>query len=59
MINYEKYENATPKELIYALTLTEKRVGKLEKQIKENKEFFKFLQSKLKKSFSIKNKTKK
>lgn len=54
MLDYAKYENATPKELVYALSLTEKRVEKLEGQIKENKEFFKFLQTKLKKSFSIK-----
>lgn len=54
MINYTKYENATPKELIYALTLAEKKAEKLNNELKENKELFKFLQNKLKKSFSIK-----
>ena len=54
MINYDKYENATPKELVYALGMVEKKAEKLANQVRENKELFKFLQNKLKKSFSIK-----
>ncbi|HDZ4989639.1 TPA: hypothetical protein RTG10_001857, partial [Campylobacter jejuni] len=46
------------KQLIHALTLTEKRAEKLNSQLKENNELFKFLQKKLKNSFSTK-KTKK
>ncbi|MHA48278.1 hypothetical protein EBM97_08390, partial [Campylobacter jejuni] len=53
-----KYENATEKQLIHALTLAEKRAEKLNSQLKENNELFKFLQKKLKNSFSTK-KTKK
>ncbi|EAH7992303.1 hypothetical protein EQG86_09295, partial [Campylobacter jejuni] len=53
-----KYENASKKQLIHALTLAEKRAEKLNSQLKENNEFFKFLQKKLKKSFNAK-KTKK
>ncbi|EAI9098039.1 TPA: hypothetical protein SBX69_001904, partial [Campylobacter coli] len=53
-----KYENASEKQLIHALTLAEKRAEKLNSQLKENNEFFKFLQKKLKKSFNAK-KTKK
>ncbi|EAK4501022.1 hypothetical protein CXK05_09365, partial [Campylobacter coli] len=52
------YENASEKQLIHALTLAEKRAEKLNSQLKENNEFFKFLQKKLKKSFNAK-KTKK
>ncbi|EAK3977824.1 hypothetical protein CXK00_09260, partial [Campylobacter coli] len=55
---YSKYENASEKQLIHALTLAEKRAEKLNSQLKENNEFFKFLQKKLKKSFNAK-KTKK
>lgn len=44
MIDYSKYENATPKQLIHALTLAEKRAEKLALQTKENEELFKFLQ---------------
>ncbi|EGS6058569.1 hypothetical protein I9E49_001887, partial [Campylobacter jejuni] len=51
-------ENASKKQLIHALTLAEKRAEKLNSQLKENNEFFKFLQKKLKKSFNAK-KTKK
>lgn len=58
MFDYSKYENATPKQIIHALTLAEKRAEKLNSQLKENKEFFKFLQKKLKNSFSTR-KTKK
>lgn len=54
MIDYSKYENATPKQLIHALTLAEKRAEKLALQTKENEELFKFLQKKLKNSFSTK-----
>ncbi|EAJ0842191.1 hypothetical protein CNT19_08435, partial [Campylobacter coli] len=56
--DYSKYENASEKQLIHALTLAEKRAEKLNSQLKENNEFFKFLQKKLKKSFNAK-KTKK
>ncbi|EAJ2532820.1 hypothetical protein CXK06_09320, partial [Campylobacter coli] len=49
---------ASEKQLIHALTLAEKRAEKLNSQLKENNEFFKFLQKKLKKSFNAK-KTKK
>lgn len=58
MFDYSKYENATPKQIMHALTLAEKRAEKLNLQLKENNEFFKFLQKKLKKSFNTK-KTKK
>ncbi|EAK0374007.1 hypothetical protein YO71_08615 [Campylobacter jejuni] len=58
MFDYSKYENATEKQLIHALTLAEKRAEKLNSQLKENNELFKFLQKKLKNSFSTK-KTKK
>ena len=54
MIDYSKYENATPKQIIHALTLAEKRAEKLNLQVKENDAFFNFLQKKLKKSFSAK-----
>lgn len=54
MYDYSKYENATPKQIIHALTLAEKRAEKLNSQLKENNEFFKFLQKKLKNSFSTK-----
>jgi len=50
MYDYSKYENATPKQLAYALSLAEKRAEKLNLQLKENEEFFKFLQKKLKNS---------
>ncbi|MBF7068202.1 hypothetical protein IY884_00020, partial [Campylobacter volucris] len=52
MYDYSKYENATPKQLVYALSLAEKRAEKLNLQLKENEELFKFLQKKLKNSFS-------
>ena len=58
MFDYSKYENASEKQLIHALTLAEKRAEKLNSQLNENNEFFKFLQKKLKKSFNAK-KTKK
>ncbi|MCV3397634.1 hypothetical protein [Campylobacter sp. RKI_CA19_01116] len=54
MYDYSKYENATPKQLVYALSLAEKRAEKLNLQLKENEELFKFLQKKLKSSFSTK-----
>ncbi|EAH6134425.1 hypothetical protein GTI52_08590 [Campylobacter jejuni] len=54
MFDYSKYENASEKQLIHALTLAEKRAEKLNSQLKENNEFFKFLQKKLKNSFSTK-----
>ncbi|XAK35080.1 hypothetical protein AAID95_04695 [Campylobacter coli] len=46
MFNYTKYENATQKELIYALSLVEKKAKKLALETKENKEALKFLQKK-------------
>ncbi len=52
MYDYSKYENATPKQIIHALTLVERGAEKLNLQLKENNEFFKFLQKKLKNSFS-------
>ncbi|MCW1354659.1 LETM1 domain-containing protein [Campylobacter jejuni] len=58
MFDYSKYENATEKQLIHALTLAGKRAEKLNSQLKENNELFKFLQKKLNNSFST-NKTKK
>lgn len=58
MFDYSKYENATQKQLVYALSLVEKRAEKLALQTKENNELFKFLNQKLRNSFSIK-KTKK
>ncbi|PKT77616.1 hypothetical protein [Helicobacter winghamensis] len=54
MFDYAKYENASSKELFNALTLVEKRTQKLTLQLKENKEAFKFLKMKLKKSLSNK-----
>lgn len=54
MYDYSKYENATPKQLAYALSLAEKRAEKLNLQLKENEEFFKFLQKKLKNSINAK-----
>lgn len=51
MFDYSKYENATEKQLIHALTLAEKRAEKLNSQLKENNELFKFLQKKVKKFF--------
>ncbi|MPB53501.1 hypothetical protein YO62_002125 [Campylobacter jejuni] len=54
MYDYSKYENATPKQLGYELSLAEKRAEKLNLQLKENEELFKFLQKKLKNSFSTK-----
>ncbi|EEQ64060.1 LETM1 domain-containing protein [Helicobacter pullorum] len=58
MFDYAKYENATQKEIIHALNLTQRKSEKLNQQLKENREIFKFLQKKLKESFSSK-KTKK
>ncbi|MCW1360233.1 hypothetical protein [Campylobacter sp. CCS1377] len=49
----KRFENATQKEIIHALALTERKAEKLALQTKENKERFKFLQSKLKSSFSL------
>lgn len=54
MFDYSKYENATQKQLVYALSLVEKRAEKLALQTKENNELFKFLNQKLRNSFSIK-----
>ncbi len=51
-----KYENASRKKLIYALSLTEKRAEKLAKQTEENNKAFKFLSSQLKKSLKTKRK---
>lgn len=56
MYDYSKYENATPKQLINALSLVEKRAKKLELQTKENNELFKFLNEKLKNSLNVKKK---
>lgn len=58
MFDYAKYENATQKEIIHALNLTQRKSEKLNQQLKENREIFKFLQKKLKESFNSK-KTKK
>ena len=58
MFDYAKYENATQKEIIHALNLTQRKSEKLNQQLKENREIYKFLQKKLKESFSSK-KTKK
>lgn len=58
MFDYSKYENATPKQLLHALTLSQKKAERLKQQLKENKEIFKFLQKQLKNSFNTK-KTKK
>lgn len=58
MFDYAKYENATQKEIIHALNLTQRKSEKLNQQLKENRGIFKFLQKKLKESFSSK-KTKK
>ena len=44
MFDYSKYENATPKQIVNALILAEKRAKKLVLQTKENEAFFKFLQ---------------
>ncbi|EPF0826725.1 hypothetical protein ACSQDT_000743 [Campylobacter upsaliensis] len=52
MYNYAKYENATRKDIIKALNLAEKKEKKLQEQLKENKEFFKFLQKKFNESFN-------
>lgn len=54
MYNYAKYENATRKDIIKALNLAEKKEKKLHEQLKENKEFFKFLQKKFNESFNTK-----
>ncbi|EAJ1622821.1 hypothetical protein VW212_001687 [Campylobacter upsaliensis] len=54
MYNYAKYENATRKEIIKALNLAEKKEKKLHEQLKENKEFFKFLQKKFNATFKEK-----
>ena len=54
MFDYAKYENATQKEIIHALNLTQRKSEKLTQQLKENREIFKFLQKKLKESFSSK-----
>lgn len=54
MYDYSKYENASPKQIIHALSLAEKRAQKLALEVKENEKFFKFLQKKLNNSFSIK-----
>ncbi|MCW1362987.1 hypothetical protein OLQ91_03735 [Campylobacter jejuni] len=59
MFDYSKYENASKKQLIHALTLAEKRAEKLNSQLKENNEFFKFLQKKVKKNLLTPKKTKK
>ena len=56
MFDYAKYENATQKEIIHALNLTQRKSEKLNQQLKENREIFKFLQKKLKESFSSKKK---
>ncbi|EAL1486995.1 hypothetical protein FDK11_09600, partial [Campylobacter upsaliensis] len=51
MYDFSKYENATPKQIVNALILVEKRAEKLALQTKENNELFKFLNQKLKSSF--------
>lgn len=58
MFDYAKYENATQKEIIHALNLTQRKSEKLNQQLKENREIFKFLQKKLKESFSSKKRKK-
>ncbi|EOX1263980.1 hypothetical protein ACPDI4_000483 [Campylobacter upsaliensis] len=54
MYNYAKYKNATRKDIIKALNLAEKKEKKLQEQLKENKEFFKFLQKKFNATFKEK-----
>lgn len=44
MLDFSKYENATQKQIIHALTLAEKRAEKLALQTRENKELLRFLQ---------------
>ncbi|WP_257007036.1 hypothetical protein [Helicobacter pullorum] len=39
MLDFSKYENATPKQIIHALTLAEKRAEKLAVQMRENEDF--------------------
>lgn len=51
MFDYAKYENATQKEIIHALNLTQRKSEKLNQQLKENREIFKFLQKKIKRIF--------
>ncbi|QYH11682.1 hypothetical protein A0056_007715 [Campylobacter jejuni] len=48
MFDYSKYENATPEQLVNALSLVEKKAEKLVLQTKENNELLKFLNEKLK-----------
>lgn len=56
--DFSKYDNATPKQIVNALASAEKRAEKLNLQLKENEELFKFLQKKLKNSFSTKKRKK-
>lgn len=49
-----KYETATPKQIVNALSLAKKRAEKLEEEIKNNRNFSKNLQKLLKNSFSTK-----
>ncbi|EAJ1632741.1 hypothetical protein CT508_04795 [Campylobacter upsaliensis] len=49
-----KYETATPKQIVNALSLAKKRAEKLEEEMKNNKNFSKNLQKLLKNSFSTK-----
>ncbi|XUP89014.1 hypothetical protein B6672_009820 (plasmid) [Campylobacter jejuni] len=50
MFDYSKYENATEKQLIHALTLAEKRAEKLNSQLKRITNFLNFYK-KVKKFF--------
>ncbi|TKX32573.1 hypothetical protein [Campylobacter aviculae] len=49
MFDYAKYENASEKQLIHALTLKEKKAEKLALETKENQEALEFLKKKLEK----------
>ena len=54
MFDYTKYENATPKQIIHALKLTQRKTEKLNQQMQENKDICKFLNKKLKENFKDK-----
>ena len=54
MFDYTKYENATQKEIIHALKLTQRKTEKLSQQMQENKDICKFLNKKLKENFKDK-----
>ena len=48
LYDYSKYENATPKQLIHALSLKEKKAEKLALEIMNNEKEIKFLKKQLK-----------